>query len=48
MVSQIAFVVLLVAALGFAAYNARKIIGNIRLGRALQRSDRPAERLADE
>src|SRR5690606_1445870 len=45
MISQIAFVVLLVVAIGLAAYNARKIIGNIRLGRPLRRSDRPAERL---
>ncbi len=45
MVSQIVFVIILLAAAGFAAYNARKIITNIRLGRALQRNDRPAERL---
>lgn len=45
MVSQIAFVVLLVVALGLATYNARKIIGNIRLGRSVNRNDRPAERL---
>lgn len=45
MISQIVFIVLLLAAAGFAAYNARKIIANIRLGRAVQRNDRPAERL---
>lgn len=45
MISQIAFVLILLAAVGFAAFNARKIIANIRLGRTLSRNDRPSARL---
>lgn len=44
MIGQLIFAVLVIAALGLAAYNARKIIRNIRLGRAEDRSDRSAER----
>ncbi|WP_028296279.1 (Fe-S)-binding protein [Olivibacter sitiensis] len=44
MVSQLLFLVLLLAAIGLFAYNARKIYRNIRLGKALDRSDRPVER----
>src|SRR5690554_2990556 len=45
MIAQIIFGILLLAAVGLAGYNARKIIRNIRLGRAEQRHDQPARRL---
>lgn len=44
MVSQLIFTLILLSAIGLFAYNARKIYRNIRLGKALDRSDRPAER----
>lgn len=44
MIGQLLFAVLFLAALGGAAFNARKIIRNIRLGRPEDRNDRPAER----
>lgn len=44
MISQIVFLIIALAALGLFAYNARKIIRNIKLGRPEERSDRPAER----
>ena len=44
MIGQLLFAVLFIAALGLAAYNARKIIRNIRLGRPEDRNDRPGER----
>lgn len=44
MIGQLIFAVLLTAALGLATFNARKIIRNIRLGRAEDRSDQPARR----
>lgn len=45
MIGQLIFSVLLFAALGLAAHNARKIVRNIRLGRSEDRHDRPADRL---
>lgn len=44
MIGQIIFSVLLLAAIGLAIYNGRKIISNIRMGRAEARQDRPAQR----
>lgn len=44
MVSQVIFLIVLLAAIGLFAHNARKIYRNIRLGKALDRSDRPADR----
>lgn len=44
MIEQIIFSVLLLAAIGLAIYNGRKIIRHIQLGRAESRNDRPAER----
>lgn len=44
MIGQLIFAVLFLAALGLAAFNARKIIRNIQLGRPEARNDRPAER----
>ncbi|MDQ8004954.1 MAG: (Fe-S)-binding protein [Pedobacter sp.] len=45
MVSQIIFVILALAGTALFAYNARKVIRNIKLGRATDRSDKPQERL---
>lgn len=45
MIAQLIFGILLLAALGLAGYNARKIIRNIRLGRPEKRNDQPALRL---
>jgi len=45
MVSQIIFVLLVVAGSALFAYNARKVIRNIKLGKAADRSDKPKERL---
>ncbi len=45
MIGQIIFAILLMAALGLATFNARKIIRNIRLGKAEYRGDQPARRL---
>lgn len=45
MISQVIFTVLLIATGVFAAYNARKIIQNIRIGRAEARFDQPWERV---
>jgi heterodisulfide reductase subunit C len=45
MVSQIIFVILALAGTALFAYNARKVIRNIKLGRKTDRSDRPQERL---
>ncbi|WP_262248430.1 (Fe-S)-binding protein [Parapedobacter soli] len=45
MVSQVIFGFVLLAAIALAAYNARKIIQNIRIGRPEQRRDQPALRL---
>ncbi len=44
MIAQIIFLIVVLASLGFFAFNVRKIIRNIKLGRPLNRSDRPAER----
>jgi heterodisulfide reductase subunit C len=45
MIGQIFFILLVVAAITLFTINVRKIIRNIRLGRPVDRSDRPADRL---
>lgn len=45
MISQIIFVLLAIAGSAFFAYNARKVIRNIRLGQAVNRTDQPKKRL---
>lgn len=45
MVSQIIFVILALAGTALFSYNARKVIRNIKLGKAANRSDKPKERL---
>ena len=45
MVAQIIFVLLVVAGTALFAFNARKVIRNIKLGKAANRSDKPQERL---
>ncbi len=44
MVSQIIFVILAIAGTALFTFNARKVIRNIKLGKAVNRSDRPSER----
>lgn len=44
MVAQIAFLILTVIGVGLFAYNAKKVIRNIKLGRSANRSDKPHER----
>ncbi|MCJ8209118.1 (Fe-S)-binding protein [Mucilaginibacter sp. RS28] len=46
MISQLIFFILFAAAVAFFTQNVRKIRRNILLGRAIDRSDRPAERWA--
>jgi len=46
MVLQILFLIIAAAAIALFSWNVRKIIRNINLGRPLDRSDRPSERLA--
>ncbi len=45
MVSQIIFVILALAGTALFSYNARKVIRNIKLGKAANRSDKPKERV---
>ncbi|WP_199120027.1 (Fe-S)-binding protein [Pedobacter sp. ASV28] len=45
MASQIIFVILALAGIGLFSYNARKIVRNIKLGKAANRSDQPQKRL---
>jgi len=45
MVSQIIFVILALAGTALFAFNARKVVRNIKLGRAVDRTDKPQERL---
>ncbi|MBE9602874.1 4Fe-4S dicluster domain-containing protein [Pedobacter sp. MC2016-24] len=45
MVSQILFIALLLAAIAFFSFNVKKVIRNIRLGKAANRSDQPQKRL---
>lgn len=45
MVAQILFIALTLAAVALFSYNLRKVIRNIRLGRAANRSDQPKKRL---
>ncbi|WAC41036.1 (Fe-S)-binding protein [Pedobacter sp. SL55] len=45
MVSQIIFVILALAGTALFSYNGRKVIRNIKLGKAANRSDKPKERL---
>ncbi len=44
--AQILFVLALVAGIGFFARNIRRVIRNIKLGKEVDRSDRPGERFA--
>lgn len=44
MVSQLIFVILALAGTAFFVYNARKVIRNINLGKAINRTDNPKER----
>lgn len=44
-ISQLIFAVVFITAVALAAYNARKIIQNIRLGRSERRTDEPGRRL---
>ncbi len=46
MVLQILFLIIAAAAIALFSLNVRKIVRNINLGRPLDRSDRPSERLA--
>jgi heterodisulfide reductase subunit C len=46
MVLQILFLIIAAAAIALFSWNVRKIIRNINLGRPVDRSDRPSERLA--
>ncbi|WP_316814046.1 4Fe-4S dicluster domain-containing protein [Pedobacter heparinus] len=45
MVSQILFIVITLAAIALFSYNVKKVIRNIRLGKAANRSDQPQKRL---
>ena len=45
-VSQILFVIALVAGIGFFARNIKRVIRNIKLGKEVDRSDNPGERFA--
>lgn len=45
MISQILFVLLAIAGTAFFVYNARKVIRNIKLGKAVNRTDQPQKRL---
>ena len=44
MISQVLFLLIALGAIVFFTINVRKVVRNINLGRALDRSDRPAER----
>src|SRR5690554_133039 len=44
MIGQLLFAILFIAAIGFAGYNARIILRNIRLGRPVDRTDQPSKR----
>ena len=41
MIAQILFIILTLSAIGFFAYNAKKVIRNIRIGKAADRFDQP-------
>ncbi|TKC07138.1 4Fe-4S dicluster domain-containing protein [Pedobacter frigoris] len=45
MVSQILFIAITLAAIAFFSYNLKKVIRNIRLGRAANRTDQPQKRI---
>lgn len=45
-IAQILFLLVLVAGIGFFARNVRRLIRNIKLGREIDRTDRPNERFA--
>ena len=45
MVSQILFIALTLAAIVLFSYNLKKVIRNIRLGKAANRTDQPGKRL---
>ena len=44
MVSQIIFIVLALAGISLFAFNALKVVRNIKLGKAIDRTDQPAKR----
>ena len=45
-IAQILFVIALVAGIGFFARNIKRVIRNIKLGKDVDRSDKPGERFA--
>lgn len=45
-IAQILFVIALVAGIGFFARNIKRVIRNVKLGKEVDRSDRPGERFA--
>jgi heterodisulfide reductase subunit C len=45
MIAQIIFIAITVASIALFTYNARKVIRNIRLGRATDRTDQPGKRM---
>ncbi|WP_026934331.1 (Fe-S)-binding protein [Christiangramia echinicola] len=45
-IAQILFVIALVAGIGFFARNIKRVIRNVKLGKKVDRSDRPGERFA--
>jgi len=46
LIAQIAFLIVLVAGVGFFTFNIRRVLRNIKLGRKVDRSDNPGERFA--
>ena len=45
MIAQILFIILTLSAIGFFAYNAKKVIRNIRIGKTADRFDQPQKRI---
>jgi len=45
-VAQILFIIALVAGIGFFAKNIKRVIRNVKLGKQVDRSDKPGERFA--
>ncbi len=46
MVSQIIFIILTLAGIGLFAFNVRKVIRNIKIGKTVDRTDQPAKRFS--
>lgn len=44
MIAQLIFIAIAIAAMGFFAFNVRKVIRNIKIGRSQSRNDQPAKR----